>query len=464
MSIGKRRTGMAKWISVTLAALVLLSVVACGQSAGDRRDAFYEALREEGVSQQQADQIASYYESEIEREQPDEFSKAYAIARIALGEGMTRAQDYARGYVEQIEAGESKEYAGAYAELRILEHKTEEYSQTYAKAYVEQIEAGESEEYASTYAALVVIGKSEEYARTYLEELAADSPVKNAIYEAEIAAGKSHDEARMYATHFVEAEMDWLPYKHAYAKARSDGETRYYANPYACAYADLVGLHSETYAVAFAEKYAERVDYRYGGLAELKMSGCRGYLDSGKDGPWTDENRGKSLARLYALQIERGASPIYADAYARQREARQPEEFARAYAEQMEAGQSDGYAYTYATQIGEGTSAQYAHAYAEQIAAEESADYARSYAEQVAAGRSADQAARSAVAGDLLAETDRLIRTFPGEDKCYANAAGVASELLEEGKTPRYAAMYSWARECDLQTDEQAHDTAFNYE
>ena len=170
------------------------------------------------------------------------------------------------------------------------------------------------------------------------------------------------------------------------------------------------------------------------------------------------------FARYYAREVDQGYSPIYADAYARQREIRQPEEFVRAYAEQVEAGQSDGYAYTYATQIGEGASAEYSHAYAERIEAGESADYARSYAEQVAAGKSADQAAGAAVAGDLIAETDKLIRTFPGEDKCYANASEAASELLEEGKTSRYAAMYSWAKECDLQTDEQAHAAASGYE
>ena len=40
----------------------------------------------------------------------------------------------------------------------------------------------------------------------------------------------------------------------------------------------------------------------------------------------------------------------------------------------------------------------------------------------------------AAVAGDLIAETDKLIRTFPGEDKCYANASEAASELTGRGQ------------------------------
>ena len=111
------------------------------------------------------------------------------------------------------------------------------------------------------------------------------------------------------------------------------------------------------------------------------------------------------------------------------------------------------YAKLYAELIDADESQEYAHAYAEQIDAGESVDCATSYAEQVAAGGSADQAAKAAVAGDLIAETDKLITTLPGEDKCYTNAAEAASELLEDGRTPRYAAMYSWAKECDLQTE-----------
>ena len=455
---------MASWTSVTLVALMVLAVVACGPSAGDRRDAFYAELREQGTSRQQAEQIASFYESEIKHEQPDEYAKAYAIERIrpgAYSDG--RARSYADSYVEQLGAGKSEEYSRVFAEQK-LTGWTVDFSHLYARSYTERITAGDSEEYARTYADLRVDGKSDDYAKTYNEQIAADSPVKTAVYEAEIAVGKSHDDARMYATHFAEADSDSQSYSHAYARARSDGETGYYANPYACAYTELVGRHSDKYALAFAEKYAERVGYRYGGFTEMMMSGCRGYLNASSADTWTDEYRANALARYYAREVDQGYSPIYADAYARQREIRQPEEFARAYAEQTEAGQSDGYAYTYATQIGEGASAEYSHAYAERIEAGESADYARSYAEQVAAGKSADQAAGAAVAGDLIAETDKLIRTFPGEDKCYANASEAASELLEEGKTSRYAAMYSWAKECDLQTDEQAHAAASGYE
>lgn len=451
---------MAKWISVTLAALALSSVIACGPSVDDMRDAFLDDLREQGTSATLALEMADVYEQQIEAERPEEYSRAYSIARVGLGFGHGRASSYASAYVKQLDAGKTEEYSGAFAEQK-TKGRSENYSHLYARSYSERITAGDSKEQAGTYAELRVIGKSSEYARAYNERIAADSPVKNAVYEAEIADGKSHDDARMYATYYVEADSDSLFYSHAYAKARFDGESRFYANPYACAYEDKVGTSSGDYVVAFAEKYAERVYYRHG--AEYLMSGCLGYKESDRDYR-TVERKAKYFATVYAGLIELGYSQIYADAYARQTGSGQSRDFAGAYAEQIDDGQSDGYAYTYATQIGEGNSVEYAHSYSEQIEAGQSIDYARSYAEQVTAGRSAVQAAKAAVAGDLIAETDRLIRTFPGEDKCYVNASAAASELLEEGKTPHYAAMFSWARECDLQTDEQAHDIASEYE
>ncbi len=75
MSIVRRRTGKANWASVTIVALALLSAAACGRSEDDRRDAFYAELLEQDTPKQQAEQIASVYEGEIKREQPDEYSK-----------------------------------------------------------------------------------------------------------------------------------------------------------------------------------------------------------------------------------------------------------------------------------------------------------------------------------------------------------------------------------------------------
>ena len=195
--------------------------------------------------------------------------------------------------------------------------------------------------------------------------------------------------------------------------------------------------YQDAYQYAYAEKYSQLWD------DQLARFGKNGQLTERQRR--TTERNGTRIAKKYAAAYAEmyagGESDSFAHKYAELIVSNESHEWALAYTEIYTSTGSKKDAYEFANSLGDGK--------------------LKDYAEQRDAGRSHEDALAYAHVQGFFREHGN---SLPASDECYGQASEMATNLVEEGKSLHYASIYSWAKKCDSQSEEQAHGIALRYE